>query len=176
MDLETISDSFVFPVMIVIGVAWIAIWLFIYWRRKASNLTIANKAKVQKDAPPDFLKVDHKKREEAIARGEAYEEVLTEREEAEAQAAADAAAGITEEVGLAERISRMASTLFAVFTLLVTLVRAFGDVQKLEDAGSTIGEIVTKHPIAFLVAAFVVGFQLVTFFTRKKWKDAHAKK
>jgi hypothetical protein len=164
-------SNYVYIAMAVIGGIWILLWLFVALRRRASNLTPASAAKVQKKAAPDFLSVDHKKRAEAIARGEAYDQVLVEREAAEAAAAAGEPA--VKELTLAEKFARIASILFSVFTLLVTMMRIFNDAEGLTGAGNKVVELVTQHPIAFAVALFVIGFHLFTFFANKKWKEAH---
>ena len=74
------------------AVAFAALWLvstiFIHMRRRATNLTSAQQAGVNKNAAPDFMKVDHKARDEAMKRGEAYDQELVEREKAAAAAAA----------------------------------------------------------------------------------------
>ncbi|HOZ28878.1 MAG TPA: hypothetical protein PK080_16035, partial [Hyphomonadaceae bacterium] len=75
-------------VTVVIVAIWLASSIFIHLRRRATNLTSTHQAKVDKNATPDFMSVDHKAREAAIKRGEVFDKELTEREKAEAAAAA----------------------------------------------------------------------------------------
>ena len=162
--------NLVYMATAIIGAFWIVCWLFIAMRRRASNLTSASSAKVQKDAAPDFLKVDHAKRDAAIKAGDAYGKELTAREAAEA--AATSKTSVPKEVSLAERISRVASALFAVFSLAVTIMGALNQAKGLEGAGGQFTDIATKHPVALVIAAFVIVFQVYIFVTKKKWAEA----
>jgi hypothetical protein len=162
--------NIVYVATAVVGAFWIACWLFIVLRRRASNLTSASSAPVQKDAAPDFLKVDHAKRDAAIKAGEAYGKELTAREAAEAAAAG--AKAVPKEIGLAERFSRIASALFAVFSLAVTITGALNQAKGLEGAGNQFVDIATKHPMAMIIAAFVIAFHIYNFVTKKKWNEA----
>lgn len=163
-------SNIVYIATAVVGAIWIALWLFIALRRRASNLTSASSAKVQKDAAPDFLKVDHKKREAAIKAGANYDKELKEREAAEA--AANSKIGVPKEATLAERFSRIASALFAVFSLAVTIMSSLNQARGLEGAGGQFVDIAAKHPVAMVIAAFVICFQIYIFVTKKKWAEA----
>lgn len=166
MDISNV----VYVATALVGGLWIVLWLFILWRRKASNLTSATGAKVQKDAAPDFLSVDREKRQAQIKAGEAYDKKLTEREVAEA--AGRAAKPEPKELTMAERFARLASALFAVFSLATTIVGALNQAQGLEGAGQKFADIATQHPIAMAIAAFVIAFHIYQFISRKKWQDA----
>lgn len=161
--------NIVYVTTAVVGAVWIASWLFIAMRRRASNLTSASSAHVQKDAAPDFLKVDHKKREAAIKAGEAYGKELTEREAAEAAGLAGKPA--PKEVTLTERFTRIASALLAVFSLAVTIMSALNQAKGLEGAGNQFADLAAKHPIAMVVAALVIVLQVYMFVTKKKWTE-----
>src|SRR5687768_3481576 len=81
------------PITVAVAAIWLALSIFVYWRRRAANLTPVTAPRRNKDAQPDFLNVDHKARREAIERGEAFERELEEREAEEARIAAMASLG-----------------------------------------------------------------------------------
>ncbi len=155
------------------AVAFAALWLvstvFIHMRRRATNLTSAQQASVRKDAAPDFLKVDHKARDAAMERGEAYEKELEEREKAEA------AAGMKpkkEPVGILKMISGIAAFLFSLFTLVGAIVGTF---RTLDGAGvqlsklDQVGAVVTQYPIPSLICVFVIGYTIFVWVSQKRW-------
>jgi hypothetical protein len=157
------------------AVAFAALWLvstiFIHMRRRATNLTSAQQAGVNKNAAPDFMKVDHKARDAAMKRGEAYDQELVERE----KAAADAAAGVKpkkEPVGIVKMISGLAAFLFSMFTLLGAIVGTF---RTLDGAGvqlsklDQVGAIITQHPIPSIICLFVIGYTIYLWVSQKKW-------
>ncbi|MBI1339105.1 hypothetical protein GC169_02680 [bacterium] len=153
---------------------WLAIWLFITLRRRASNLTPVQAARVKKDAKPDFMKVDHEARKAAMERGEAFVKELDERDVSEGDAPVP-----PKQLTLAERVSRIASLLFAVFSLLATLFTVISQVERMSTSIERVSSmdrfmaLVTEHPIPFAVATFVIIFHISRFFTRKRWKEAN---
>lgn len=150
---------------------WLAATVFIHMRRRATNLTSAQQAGVKKSASPDFMKVDHKAREEAMKRGETYEKELVEREKAEA---AGKVAAKKEPVGLVKMISGVAAFLFSLFTLLGAVLGTF---RTLDQAGlqmskmDQIGAIVAKHPIPTIICLFVIGYTIFIWVSQKKWAE-----
>jgi hypothetical protein len=157
------------------AVAFAALWListvFIHMRRRATNLTSAQQAGVNKNATPDFMKVDHKARDEAMKRGAAYDQELVERE----KAAAAAAAGEKlkkEPVGIVKMISGVAAFLFSLFTLLGAIVGTF---RTLDSAGvqlskmDQVGAVLTQHPIPSIICVFVIGYTIFLWVSQKKW-------
>ena len=159
---------------VAITAIWVISSLFIYMRRKASNLTPVNAANAKKSAAPDFLKVDHKAREAAIARGEAYDEQLAARERAEAEAAGEIE---KQPVGILARLSGIAAFLFSLFSLAGGL---FGAIWQMDRMTDTLGSsdklmlIVQKYPIPVAIVAFVILYQIVTFITERKWEPKKA--
>lgn len=150
---------------------WLVSTIFIHMRRRATNLTSAQQAGVKKDAAPDFMKVDHKARDAAMKRGEAYDQELVERE----KAAADAAAGVKpkkEPVGIVKMISGAAAFLFSMFTLLGAIVGTF---RTLDGAGvqlsklDQVGALLTQHPIPSIICIFVIGYTIYVWISQKKW-------
>jgi hypothetical protein len=157
------------------AVAFAALWListiFIHMRRRATNLTSAQQAGVNRNAAPDFMKVDHKARDAAMKRGEAYDQELVEREKAEA----DAAAGVKakkEPVGILKMISGIAAFLFSLFSLVGAMVGTF---RTLDGAGvqlskmDQVGAIITQHPIPAIICIFVIGYTIYIWVSQKKW-------
>jgi len=159
------------------AVAFAALWLvatvFIQLRRRATNLTSAQQAGVKKEAAPDFLKVDHKARDAAMQRGEAYEKELTEREKAEAEAAAGKAAK-REPVNMLKTLSGIASFAFSLFTLLGAILGTF---RTMDAAGAQlskldqVGAVITQYPIPSLICLFVIGYTIFIWVSQKKWAD-----
>lgn len=160
-------------VTVVIVAIWIASSVFIHLRRRATNLTSTHSAKVDKNATPDFMSVDHKAREAAVKRGEVYEKELTEREKAEA-AAANAAAK-KEPVGLLKRFSAIAAFLFSLFTLLGSILGTF---RTLDQAGvqlskfDQVGVVAVKYPIPTAICVFVIAYTLYIWISQRKWTEA----
>ena len=157
------------------AVAFAALWLvstiFIHMRRRATNLTSAQQAGVNKSAAPDFMKVDHKARDEAMKRGEAYDQELVERE----KAAAAAAAGEKlkkEPVGILKMISGIAAFLFSLFTLVGAIVSTF---RTLDSAGvqlskmDQVGAVVAQYPIPSIICIFVIGYTIYIWVSQKRW-------
>jgi hypothetical protein len=163
---------------VAIALVWMASSLFLYMRRRASNLTSASGARVQGDASPDFLKVDHKARKDAMERGEDYDKALKDREKAEAAAAAAASSSADKPVGLLARLSGLASLLFSIFSLLAAALQVITQVDKMSSTVSQtdkIGSIIAHYPVPTAVCAFVILFQLYYFFAQKKWVNATPK-
>lgn len=157
------------------AVAFAALWLvstiFIHMRRRATNLTSAQQAGVNKNAAPDFMKVDHKARDEAMKRGEAYDQELVERE----KAAAAAAAGEKlkkEPVGILKMVSGVAAFLFSLFTLVGAIVSTF---RTLDSAGvqlskmDQVGAVVAQYPIPSIICIFVIGYTIYIWVSQKRW-------
>ena len=69
--------------VIIFGAVWLITSIIGYFHRRAYNLTLAESG--GSPIRPDFLKVDKKRRREAIERGEEYSDVLEKRAEAASQ-------------------------------------------------------------------------------------------
>jgi len=155
------------------AVLWLASSIFIQMRRRATNLTSAQQAGVEKDAAPDFLTVDQKAREAALQRGEAYDKALVEREKAEGAAAARA--GKKEPIGMFKMISGIAAFAFSLFTLLGSVLGTF---RTLDQAGvqlskfDQVGAIVTQYPIPAAICVFVIGYTIFIWVSQKKWTES----
>lgn len=158
---------------IVFAVLWLLAWIFIALRRNASDLTPVLAAQRNADARPDFLKINSKKRREAIESGKEYDRDLAKQEAAEARAEAHKAKA---RLTLTQRILRIISLLMAVFSLATMIGGAIFQVTYITGLLKSLGamdriiELIQKHPIGFSVAALVILYHVVTFFTDKKWQ------
>lgn len=153
---------------------WLVATVFIHMRRRATNLTSAQQAGVRKDATPDFMKVDHKARDAAMQRGEAFDRELTERAKAEAAAAAGKPAK-REPANMVKMLSGAASFAFSLFTLLGAILGTF---RTMDAAGAQlskmdqVGAVVMQQPIPALICLFVIGYTIFLWVSQKKWADA----
>lgn len=111
-----------------IGLAavWLMLGLYARWQRRAYNLTHAEKGRG--GVQPDFLKVDHAKREAALERG---------RPAAEPVVAVQAASRYS-------RLAGLAATVFAVLTLLVAVLKAVTSLDEYTAMASEAVELVTN--------------------------------
>lgn len=150
---------------------WLAITVFVLWRRHASNLTPVNAASKRKSAQPDFLEVDHKARKEAIARGESFDKELARREREEARAAQRSPAT------LSQKIASFISFYMSLFTLATMI---FGAIFQISRMGAMMQEyssferilaVIQNHPIAFTVASLVVVFHIYRFVAHRQWQE-----
>ena len=153
---------------------WLVATVFIHLRRRATNLTSAQQAGVHKDATPDFMKVDHKARDAAMQRGEAFDRELTERAKAEAAAAAGKPVK-REPANMVKTLSGIASFAFSLFTLLGAILGTF---RTMDAAGTQlskldqVGAVVSQNPIPALICLFVIGYTIFLWVSQKKWADA----
>ena len=154
---------------------WLAITVFVWWRRSASNLTPVNAATKDSGAQPDFLKVDEKARAEAIERGEAFDKEI-ERREREAERAKAAAAGRTP-LTVSQRLARFLSFFMSLFTLATMIfgaifqVTRMGQMMEQYSTADRIFTVIQTHPISFTVATLVIVFQVYRFFVDRKWQE-----
>ena len=160
-------------ITVAVSAIWLALSIFVYWRRRAANLTPVTAPRPNKKAQPDFLNVDHQARREAIARGEAFEEKLQEREAEEARLAALAALGTATSAG---RLARLASLVMSVFTLTMMVLGAMMNIGKMGElmqqysTGEKIAAVVRNHPIGTAVLVLVIFAALFQFFNERRWR------
>jgi hypothetical protein len=158
-----------------VTVAIVAVWLlssiFIHMRRRATNLTSTQEAKVKKDAAPDFLSVDHKARDAAMQRGAVYEKELDEREKAEA---ADLKPAKKTTASMLQSFSGIAGFLFSLFSLAGVIVNVFTQMDRIN---SQVGKsehmfaAVMKYPIPTAICAFVLVYTIWYWVANKKWLE-----
>ncbi len=155
---------------------WLAITVFVVWRRRASNLTPVHAASRSGRAQPDFLKVDQKAREAAIRRGELHDTALDERDAAEERAAKAAAAKAERgPVTFAQRIAGLAAFMMSVFTLISIVVSSVFTIVRMGEyvgeytAWERIAAIILQHPIAFSICVMIILARIYTqFFSSAK--------
>jgi hypothetical protein len=159
--------------MAVVGL-WIVISIFVFLRRRASNLTPVNAARKNRKAAPDFLNVDKKARKAAMAQGKGFEKELLQRDNDEARAARLAARA---NASVGQRIAGLISFLMSFFTLATMIYGAIFQVtrmgQMMQDY-STIERVTTvvqAHPFAFIIATLVIIYHVYRFVAGRKWKE-----
>ncbi|MAN45954.1 MAG: hypothetical protein GYB49_08885 [Alphaproteobacteria bacterium] len=153
---------------------WLGLTVFVLWRRHASNLTPVNSAEKSRKAQPDFLKVDHKARAEAIKRGEAFEKELDQRDIAERKAEAKRQ---REKVGLLQRLSGIVALVMSLFTIVsiiygsIFTVTRMGDMMEEYSTAERMIAIIQTHPIAFSVCVIVILARIYTYFAKPAQKE-----
>lgn len=164
-----------FNVTIVVTLLW-ALWSgFVFFRRRASNLTAVSGAHPNRRAQPDFLSVDAKARKDALKRGEAYDEALARRdlrEEREARQALRRKETALSKIG---RIVSFAMALFSLATMIsgtVFQVSIMGRYWEQYSAGERLMAVVQEHPIGVTVTVGVILFNVITFVSNRKWEGA----
>lgn len=158
---------------VAIVVVWLASSIFIHLRRRATNLTSAHQAKVDKHATPDFMSVDQKARDAAVKRGETYDRELTERAKAEAAAAAGAPVKKSNAT-LLQSVAGIASFLFSLFSLAGVIVNVFTQMDRMNNQIGKSDQIfaaVMKYPIPTAICAFVLVYTLWYWVSNKKWLE-----
>lgn len=159
--------------VIIFGTLWFATGIIGYMHRRAYNLTSAESGGSK--VTPDFLKVDRKKREAAIERGAAYDQVLDRREAAAAAAAL--APGTVDKVGT---LSRAGATITATFTLVAAVVGTLTRVESLQQgvdqlsSWDSLTAIVKQYPAGTIVAILVIGANIIVFVKATKKTPAKA--
>lgn len=153
---------------------WIAITVFVLWRRNASNLTPVNSASKDRGAQPDFLRVDKKARKEALARGEAFDKEIDRRDHKAEKAKAR---GTRKPATASQRIALFVSFLMSLFTLAtmtfgaIFQVTRMGEMMKEYSTLERLSAVIQAHPISFSVATLVIAFQVYRFFTERNWQE-----
>lgn len=104
---------------------WLVLSLFDRWRRRKYNLTYAESGGTASE--PDFLKVDHEKRRAALERGKPAAPVAV-------------AAPAPTRYG---RLAGYAATLFAVFALVVAVLKAMTSLDEYTAMANEAAKLVT---------------------------------
>lgn len=162
-----------FQITVAVAAVWLALTLFVYWRRRAANLTPVTAPRRNKDAQPEFLNVDHKARKEALERGEAFERQLQVREAEEARAAERAALG---KATSGRRLAKLASLVMSVFTLATLILGSIGNIGRMGEymqqlsAPERIVEVIGNHPIGTTVLVLVIVAAVFQYFQERKWR------
>jgi hypothetical protein len=158
-----------FRISVAITLFWLFLALVAWWRRRAYNLTVASTAGRSKKAQPDFLRVDEKARKAAIARGEAHEEFLQDREERE---------DTKDPLSFSQRMAGLASLVMSIFTLATVVFGAIKNIQDMGKAYKSLGafdkvqKALVDHWFGTSLAVFVIGWYIYKYFADKKWKES----
>lgn len=132
--------------------------------RRTYNLTRADRAGGTA-VRPDFLDVNTRARDSAIARGRAYDKTLADRE------AAAAPATVVESMTLWARLAALSA---AVLTLAAAIVGTVTRVQALEAGVQQVGswdqfvQTLSDHKAGAALAIAVIGAQVVVFIQTSK--------
>jgi len=146
--------------VIVFGAVWLLTSIIGYFHRRAYNLTLAESS--GSPITPDFLKVDKKRRAEAIERGEEYTQVLEKRTQAATQPPPKSTA--MKRLGT---VSRAGALVTGTFTLVAALVSALTRVQTFQtdlqqlSGWDSFKETVKEYPVGATVAFLVIGANVI---------------
>ena len=152
--------------VLIFGTLWFVTGFLGWMHRRAYNLTRAE-SDGSSAVTPDFLKVDKKKRQAAIERGEAYDEVLEKR----AAAAAAAANPTVEQVN---KVSRAVALITASFTLVGAVISTLTRVDTMQEGVEQLSSwdsfvaTIQKYPAGAVVAALVIGANIIIFVKATK--------
>lgn len=140
---------------------WLALAIFIYWRRQQTNLTPVDVPSANPAAQPDFLSVDKKKQMAALKRGDEYARSLEKANDPRAQKRHDAFYWVKKTVGYA------ALVLAFLLIVVVAIGCAFPEsylAQLLNDysAENRLADIIQSNPISLLIALLVVLYRGIT--------------
>ena len=144
-------------VLIGLVVVWIVLEMAGYFMRRAYNLTPVGTVR-SKDVRPDFLKVDHKQREEVIDRGRKFDEAQNTHI-AKARSAA--------------KIGVMVSAILSFSTVALFAlghIKDYDDLWKNVSAWDKLSAIVKSHPVGLVIALVIITvgvFQLVSAYRRQ---------
>lgn len=134
-------------ILVALSLVWLVLSVMGYMHRRAYNLTRAESGG-SGGVKPDFLRVDHARREAAIASGAAYDA---------ARAAADASPA-------AERGSRLAGLAVAATAIVTFLATAGGALTKIEAIQGAYNSLTSWERFVALISAYKVGFSLALIF------------
>lgn len=142
------------------GGVWLVFVVLDYVNRRDYNLTVADRG--GSGEKPDFLSVDHEKREAAKRAGEAFDEKIEQRDQAEAAEAAAPAAKAKRVLTLAS----IATAFFAVITVATAAIGAIGRIEYYDEAVRRLSswerlvEIISAYWLGFLVVALMIAAQI----------------
>lgn len=154
---------------------WLAITVFVLWRRNASNLTSVSSASRNKDINPDFLSVDEKARQAAIKRGDDFGKVLDERDR---QAHKEELRAKKRDMSLFGTISRLVSLGMALFSIATVIsgtmfqVTIMGRYWEQYSAGERLMSVVQSHPFGVTVTVLVIVYNVYHLITKHMSKES----
>ncbi|MDB4778103.1 hypothetical protein OAG68_01475 [bacterium] len=145
-------------ISVTVGVAliWLALTIFIYWRRSSTNLTPVDVPKANPDAQPDFLSVDKKKQKAALKRGDEYARQLAKaNQENRDPSQPTPVRWLRKAAGYA--------ALFLAMVLVATVAMGciwpdsyVGELLSEYSAENRLADIIQSNPISLIVALLVI--------------------
>jgi hypothetical protein len=154
---EQISNLIALLLWVMVGLAvlWVVLSVLRYMHRRAYNLTPAETAHA-KNIKPDFLTVDHAKRDKAMAGGAAFDAVR---------------AGVPEDgkVATSSKITRLAVFGAALVSFLTAAAAALLKVETIQEFYDKLGSwdrfvaILSTYKIGFAIAAVIIVLNLILF-------------
>ncbi len=143
----------VLKAMMIAGLAWLVLTIFIYWRRRATNLTPVDMPCLNPAAQPDFLSINQEKMESALKRGDQFDEILDRREQ------------IPGELKTAKTARSICGYIAVTLSVLSMLIVVAGSIWPTSVAGQSIVsdsneghliDVVQSYPIAISIALFAI--------------------
>lgn len=153
--------------LVVFAAVWAVSGVIGYFHRRAYNLTHAESGG-SKNIKPDFLNVDHRKRQSAIERGRAYDAVLDSR---------DAPASPAEQLSVWSRIAAVTTALVGLFVTILGTVTRIGSLQSgVEELSSwdKFSNIVSRNKAGAVIAFAVIAISVSEVY--KKMQKSPAKR
>lgn len=144
---------------VIAGLVWLAFVGLDYLNRRDYNLTVADRGG-SGGPDPDFLKVDHEKREAARRAGAVFDHKMEDR--AEAAAAGEPTPNARKAIGVAKF-----STVFFAFASAATVaIGSLGRIEFYDEAARRLSswdrmaELISTYWLGFLVVAVLIAAQI----------------
>ncbi len=137
--------------LIVFAILWLLLWIYKTLRAKSLNLTDMQKVD-QTDVQPDFLKVDHEKRQAALNGGEAFDRYVAERDAPPADKAAHKCCLLAKALTITLAIASLATGIVGA----LMRVEAYDEAVKKYSAWDNLTALISKYPVGFTVAVAVI--------------------
>ncbi len=176
MNIQIATEAapwFRFLLFATFGIAflWLALLVFISWRRGATNLTPVTLPSTKSGAQPSFLTIDREAHLAALGRADAYDRKLMDREERDRANKRE-----SQRSKGALRVASLASLFMSIFSLATLISGAvwqvtwIGTVWNRYTAGERIAAVLRTHPVAFGVCSTVICYHIISFFVDRKWR------
>ncbi|MEO0983161.1 MAG: hypothetical protein AAFX03_10970 [Pseudomonadota bacterium] len=165
--------SALFNVTLAFAAVWLAVTVFVAWRRNASNLTAVHDAERNRRAQPDFLSVDAKERKEAMRRADQFESDLDKRDRDEARSERRKA---REQATMLQRATQLISFGMALFSLATMIsgtmfqVSIMGRYWEQYSAGERLAAVIREHPIGVAITVAVILYNIARFVVNRSWQ------
>ena len=153
MNAETLDQILYWTttVLTVFAVIWLVLWIYKSIRAKSLNLTDMQTVD-DASARPDFLKVDHAKRDAALKAAEVFDRHVAQRD----------APPVDKAVNKYCLLAKAVTIVFAIASLATGVIGAVTRVKEYDEAVKKYGiwdnfvELVNAYPVGFVVAVVVI--------------------